>query len=197
MNKMQKTAKALDTFCKVLFWLAIAGSVIVAAATVILAFAGDKAMSETSSLTLGSVTFNLAEGFGPDATYASGLIFSMIPVVALGVATVIIGLNIIRSILAPMKEGVPFDGTMSKNIRKLGWFSLISGGVWSIITIIFESLMLVVYDFEKIFIGDAITDIVIESDISLDFIIVAAVIFLLSYVFRYGEALQQQADETL
>lgn len=197
MNKMQKTAKALDTFCKVLFWLAIAGSVIFAAAVVILAAMGDKAMIEASSLTLGPATFNLAEGFRPDAKYASGLIFSMIPVMALGVATVIIGLNIIRSILAPMKEGVPFDGTMSKNIRKLGWFSLISGGVWSIITIIFESLMLVVYDFEKIFIGDAITDIVIESDISLDFIIVAAVIFLLSYVFRYGEALQQQADETL
>ena len=197
MNKMQKTAKALDTLCKVLFWLAIAGSVVVAAVAVIAAFMGDEVMAETSSLTLGPATFNLAEGYGPDAKYASGLIFSMIPIVGLGVATVIIGLNIIRGILTPMKEGVPFDGTMSKRIRKLGWFSLISGGVWSIISIILEALTLVVYDVEKIFIGDAITGIEVESDISLDFIIVSAVIFLLSYVFRYGEELQQQADETL
>lgn len=197
MNKMQKTAKGLDTFCKVLFWLAIAGSVVVAAVAVILAVMGDKAMAETSSLTLGSVTFNLAEGYGPDGKTSAGFMLSAIPVVVLGVATVIIGLNIIRSILKPMKEGVPFDGTMSKSIRKLGWFTLIGGGVWSIIPVIFEAVMLKVYDFEKIFIGDAITGIEIESDVSLDFIIVAAVIFLLSYVFRYGEELQQQADETL
>ena len=47
------------------------------------------------------------------------------------------------------------------------------------------------------FLNDNISKITVNSELSLDSVLVGVLVIMLSYVFRYGEQLQQQADETL
>ena len=54
-----------------------------------------------------------------------------------------------------------------------------------------------VYDLPGLLISDKITHISGMFNVDLTFVIYWAILLLLSYVFRYGEQLQQLSDETL
>ena len=54
-----------------------------------------------------------------------------------------------------------------------------------------------VYDLPGLMISEKITHITGNFKVDLSFLIYWAILLLLSYVFRYGEGLQQLSDETL
>ena len=45
--------------------------------------------------------------------------------------------------------------------------------------------------------SENVSKITVSSEISLGNVLVGVLVIMLSYVFRYGEELQKQADETL
>lgn len=53
------------------------------------------------------------------------------------------------------------------------------------------------YDVASLLVSEKILHVTVNFNIDLSFIIVAAVLLLMSYVFRYGEELQLMSDETL
>lgn len=103
----------------------------------------------------------------------------------------------IRAILAPMKEGKPFDRAVSQNLRKLGWLGLIIGLMGQALEAISLLTAASTMKLEALLISEKITHVDVNFAFDLSVLIIPAVFFLLAYVFRYGEALQILSDETL
>ena len=107
------------------------------------------------------------------------------------------GVGYIREILQPMIEGKPFASIVSTNLKKLARLS-INLGILANIIILTEQIMTVfVYDLPALLVSEKITHVGGMFNVELSFLIYWAILMLLSYVFRYGESLQQLSDETL
>ena len=102
------------------------------------------------------------------------------------------GIALVRQILRPMKDGRPFCGVVTRNLRRLG-----------ILTLICAVLDLGCQTFGAGLIARTMAaagegaEMVVSHRWSPLLLIGAALLFLMSYVFRYGEELQQLSDETL
>ena len=107
------------------------------------------------------------------------------------------GVGYIREILHPMKEEKPFDSIVSTNLKKLARLSINLGIFYNIIILSEQIMTVFVYDLPGLLISDKITHVGGMFQVDLTFLIYWAILLLLSYVFRYGEELQQLSDETL
>ena len=107
------------------------------------------------------------------------------------------GIGYIREILKPMIEEKPFDSTVSTNLKKLARLSIVLGIMINIIMLAEQIVVVFLYDLPGLLISEKITHVTGMFKIDLTFLIYWAILMLLSYVFRYGESLQQLSDETL
>ena len=107
------------------------------------------------------------------------------------------GVGYIREILRPMIDEKPFDSIVSTNLKKLARLSINLGILFNIITLTEQIMAVFVYDLPGLLISEKIAGISANFTVDLSFLIYWAILLLLSYVFRHGEALQQLSDETL
>jgi len=107
------------------------------------------------------------------------------------------GMGYIREILKPMTEGKPFDSIVSTNLKKLARLSINLGILGNIIILTDQIISVFVYDLPALLVSEKITHVGGMFKIDLTFLIYWAILMLLSYVFRYGQELQQLSDETL
>lgn len=148
-------------------------------------------------LEFGPLTLTVADSFTPDF---DRMLIQAAAMLALGAACSfigILGVKTVRSILAPMKEGKPFASEISKNLRKLGWLSLILGVAVQVMEAVSLFSLFIVQDMEALLISEKITHVDVNASFDLSVLIIPAVFFLLAYVFKYGEQLQTLSDETL
>ena len=200
MEKLMKTSKTVDTILKVVYKIMqVAGIILLVGIGIcIMAQFVDKLpMSELTSVSVSDVELYFKEPILVDSSKA---VIEM--VATLVVALLVIGITcymikLLRKVLAPMIVGQPFDGTVSKNIKKLGIAVIVNGLAIDVVESVMSSLAFYMYDVAELFLTDNISKIMINSEISLDSVLVGVLVILLSYVFHYGEELQQQADETL
>ena len=201
-----KIAKKLDTFFKVsqrIIKIAMIVAVGVVAVLTVANFVNPDAVIAEGyySIDVGSVTINLTEGY---STEDNNMVLSYVWIVmglaaAAGVA-VYYALGQVRKILQPMTEGNPFHPTVSTNIRKIAYVSIVLGVIANVVSFLqsFGAVAMI----EKIKLLDyvkegTIQSITANSQIDLTFLVVFFILLLVSYIFRYGEELQQQVDETL
>lgn len=107
------------------------------------------------------------------------------------------GVGYIREILQPMKEEKPFASVVSTNLGKLARLSINLGILYNIILLSEQIMTVFVYDLPGLLVGETITHVSGMFTVDLTFVACWAFLLLLSYVFRYGETLQQLSDETL
>ena len=203
MNNLSNTAKKLDKVFEiahiVLGALAIACIVGVALIAVAYLLKLDPAMIGTGyeNFDIGFLELTVAQGYAPDKW-----------LVLLQAAISLLvgcrlryegrrGVGYIREILNPMKEEKPFDTIVSTNLKKLARLSITIGILYNII-ILSEQLMTVfVYGLPGLLLSEKIVHVDGMFTLDLAFLVYWAILLLLSYVFRYGEHLQQLSDETL
>ena len=170
MEKLCKMARRIDLGMKALQILVVTLSVLIASLYVFNVLAGDD---------FGVWSFHLVGMYSALNPALGWLLFFAMA------ATVLYGLHIVRRILQPMKRGEPFARNVSADMRRFGWLVLIAGAALMAIDIVGQSF----------YVTDSYA--VTVHSVDLTFLVVAAVVFLFSYIFRYGEELQRQADETL
>ena len=107
------------------------------------------------------------------------------------------GVGYIREILLPMKEEKPFDSIVSTNLKKLAKLSITLGILYNIIILSEQVLTVFVFGLPQLLVSEKITQVSGIFSVDLTFLVYWAILLLLSYVFRYGEELQQLSDETL
>ena len=198
MKKMKKAAGELAQLAKIgeVMWFG-AGCLMVLVALNVCLFEPNILSGEPVTLSLGSVKVDVWEAdFLPPGLSKVNLLVRALMFCVL-CFLVIYAAKIARKILLPMKEGLPFDESVYKNFRKLGVFTLIGGGMISSGRVLIDTMSYRAYEVQNLFIRDKIIECRLEPQVHLEFILIAFVFFLMSYIFRYGAELQKQSDETL
>ena len=198
-EKLIKNATIIDRILKILQGFAAAGVIVAALFIPLTLIFGEKMIASADRLTIGELQLKLSgdmSAYLDMARIKSSIVVMLIGAI-LTAAAVWYCLRVLREILAPMKEGQPFASGIADKIRKLGWTVLVTGAIAEIggmITSIFE---LRAYQIDKIVSAGPVSEISYNYGFRLWFVLAALIIFFLSYVFRYGEALQKESDETL
>ncbi len=203
MNNLSNTARKLDKVFEIAYIVlgALAIAFIVGIALIGAAYLlkWDPSMIGTGyeNLDIGFLELTIAEGYAPD----KWLVLLQAAVTLLICCRVMYdsrqGVGCIREILQPMKEEKPFEATVSTNLKKLARLSISLGILCNLLSL-FEQIMVVfVYDLPGLLLSEKITHVGGMFTVDLSFLIYWGILHLLSYVFRYGEDLQQLSDETL
>ena len=103
----------------------------------------------------------------------------------------------IESICTIAMDHTPFDVRVSNHIKKLAKYILAGGIVFNILEVCRVMYFKQIINFDLLFNTKYVTQINFGIRIEFSFLIFAALIYLLSYIFRYGQELQQLSDETL
>ena len=203
MNNLSNTAKKLDKVFEIAYIvlgaLAIACIVGVALIGVAYILKLDPTMIGTGyeNFDIGFLELTVAEDYAP----SKWLILLQAAITLLVSCRLMYegrrGVGYIREILLPMKEEKPFDTIVSTNLKKLAKLSIVLGILCNMIILSEQIMMVFVYDLPGLLISEKITHVGGMFQVDLTFLIYWAVLLLLSYVFQYGEQLQQLSDETL
>lgn len=203
MNQLTNTAKKLDTLFKVLRIIATIGIV---SALVALAIIGAGFLFDLNpytigtgynSLSLGFIDLEIAEAYAPDEHMVL-IVAAAAMVICLGYLLVIRScFDCIRDILKPMREGAPFHTSVSANLKKLAKKGILLFLLANLTKFLTTVIFVFGFDLPGLLIGEKITHVSIHMNLDLTFLVIAAILSLLSYVFGYGEQLQQLSDETL
>lgn len=203
MNNLSNTAKKLDKVFEIVHIvfgaLAIACIVGVALIAVAYILKLDPTMIGTGyeNFDVGFLELTVAETYAPD----KWLVLLQAAITLLVSCRLMYdgrrGVGYIREILLPMKEEKPFDSVVSTNLKKLAKLSINLGILYNIIILSEQIMTVFVFDLPSLLTCEKITHVSGMFNVDLTFVIYWAILLLLSYVFRYGEALQQLSDETL
>ena len=197
-TKMMKTAVVIDRILKILQGVAIVCGILYLIVMALALFFGEKMITDMNAVSLGQLKLTLKDDSAllNESALKIGLAISLV-YGTISLAICVYAVGIIRKVLEPMKEGRPFDKGISQMIKKLAWVVLAGGAIvrgGGCITMIAE---MKAYDLAAFFSESTVTGFNFNYVIDLNFIVTAGVFFLLSYVFRYGEELQRESDETL
>lgn len=201
MDKSHLIARRLDTVLKWLFRAAIAAIAlcvpIFIVSAVILRIDPTFANELMGTVLLGSLELTVADGALPGASFATVYLLMTLAFFLLCAGTACVCLKLLRSILKPMIEQQPFHASVCMDLKKLGWANLIFGIGTACFSIIETIVLYHGYHLDTLLLNEHITKIAPQFHFDLNFILISAVLFLLSYIFKYGATLQQQVDETL
>ena len=203
MNNLSNTARKLDKVLEIahIVFGALAIACIVGVALIAVAYVlkldPDMIGAGYENFDIGFLELTVAEGYAPGKW-----LVLLQAAITLAVSCRLFydarrGVGYIREILDPMKEEKPFDTIVSTNLKKLAKLSINLGILGNIIILSEQIMTVFVYDLPGLLISDKITHVGGMFNVDLTFLIYWAILLLLSYVFRYGEELQQLSDETL
>ena len=203
MNNLSNTAKKLDKIFEIAYIVlgALAIGFLVCAALIAVAyiFKLDPSMIGTAyeNFDIGFLELTVAEAYAPD----KWLVLLQAAITLLVGCRLMYegrrGVGYIREILLPMKEEKPFDSIVSTNLKKLAKLSITLGILYNIIILSEQVLTVFVFGLPQLLVSEKITRVSGMFSVDLTFLVYWAILLLLSYVFRYGEELQQLSDETL
>lgn len=203
MNNLSNTAKKLDKVLSiahiVLGALAIACVTGVALIAIAYILKLEPSMVGTGydKFDIGFLELTVAEAYAPD----KWLVLLQTAITLLVTCRLMYdgrrGVSYIREILQPMTEEKPFASIVSTNLKKLAKLSIHLGILVNVLILFQQIMSIFVYDFPGLLLSEKITHIGGMFTVDLSFLIYWAGLLLLSYVFRYGEELQQLSDETL
>lgn len=103
----------------------------------------------------------------------------------------------IESICTIAMDHTPFDVRVSNHIKNLAKYILAGGIVFNILEVCRIMQFKQTINFDLLFNTKYVTQINFDIRLHLSFLVFVALIYLLSYIFRYGQELQQLSDETL
>jgi uncharacterized membrane protein len=203
MKKLFTTAKTLDKILNIVY--AVFGAFAIAA-IVVVAMAGisyalnwetESLLTSFASFDIGFLEIEVAPDFIPDA----GIVLMQAIVILIGACVTVVlarkGIVYIRQILKPMAEEKPFDSIVSTNLRKLAKLNIFIGILANVVLLAEQFILVFAYDLHGLILSDKIPVVNFNFDFDLNFLISWGILMLLSYVFQYGEQLQQLSDETL
>lgn len=196
-RKMITTANNLDTIFRFAEGFMKAFAIVFAVFVVLLKVFREGVVTGSVSLDLDFVKLHLAGEYG----MVTGSVLNHVDMIlitgCLGCIAIRYALGALRSILAPVKNGRPFDREVSDGLRKLAWIILAGGGLIQILGMIGRTLLIHSLDLDAIFASAAIESVEYVFTMDFGFVWMFCVVMFLSQIFEYGQQLQQESDETL
>ena len=198
LQKMRMTAEHLDRFAKIMSGFMKAGAIVCAVFAVLVLVFGES-MFDTghTTLDLDFVKLHLA----PEYTDLNSAMRAY-TVTGLAVGSAVLygifrGLHHLRLLLAPVKEGRPFEKEVSVQMKSIAWLILIIGAFIQIAGIVCRIFLSHAFPIEAFFASPAVTRIEYVYTMDFGFVLMFCLVMFLSRIFEYGQQLQQESDETL
>lgn len=198
-EKFIKSSVVIDRILKIIQGFMVAGVIVAAIFIPLTAILGDKIIADASTVEFGTLSLALPGNFR-DFLDMGSIKLSIIVMLVSALITCAVAwycLKKLREIMVPMKDGRPFEAGVGSQIRRLAFTVLIGGGIAEVCRTVANAFEVKAYDLSKLFNPDVVKGISFDYDISLWFVVVALVLLFVSYIFRYGEQLQRESDETL
>lgn len=198
-EKFIKSSVVIDRILKIIQGFMVAGVIVAAIFIPLTAILGDKIIADASTVEFGTLSLALPGNFR-DFLDMGSIKLSIIVMLVSALITCAVAwycLKKLREIMVPMKDGRPFEAGVGSQIRRLAFTVLIGGGIAEVCRTVANAFEVKAYDLSKLFNPDIVKGISFDYDISLWFVVVALVLLFVSYIFRYGEDLQRESDETL
>ena len=197
-SKMARVAKNLDILANVFGKIAAAAGIVCVAVAILSLIFGGKMFAEAAfSLDLDFIKLHLSDKVDINdnfmklyvciSTLGGSIICFLLSYIA----------GLLRKILSPMKIGRPFEEGISRSLKKVGWAIILGGFFSEVLGCIARILLSKAYPIDELFSTDLISRTEFVFTINLNFVIIACAVFLLSYIFSYGQVLQRESDETL
>lgn len=196
-KKMVSTARNLDTILKIMEGFMMAFAIVFAVFVVLMKIFKEKMVTGTFSLDLSFVKLYLSEDYGNITDTLLNHFDLLLITGCVGCIAIRYALKVLRSILAPMKEGRPFDTEVSVGLRKLAWIILVGCGLVQAVSIVGGMLLAKNLPMDVIFSSPAIESVEYVFTMKFDFVWMFIGVMLLARIFEYGQQLQQESDETL
>ena len=197
-TKMMRAAKNMDILVRTLGKICQVVAIVALIMAVLVVIFGNK-MFETGSFSMDMDFVKLYLSDEYQTASAPLIAYACIALVVVGVICLMAhyASRLLCRILAPMKEGRPFESDAPACLRKTAWLSLIGGALIQICGIVERMLMTRIYPVDAIFASDAIARVEYSYSMDFSFVLIFCVLMFLSYIFAYGRHLQQESDETL
>jgi hypothetical protein len=195
-GKMVKAAKVIDKVLRILRGFVLVGCIACAACMVLVPIFRESIIA-VEYINLGNVSLTIADDsivnwnaliLSQEIEFFAGLI---------GCAFVWYAFTLLLRVIAPMKDGRPFEAGISNQIRKLALITLVGGAITETATVFASRTAMNAYDFAALLNSSVVSKYSYNGTFDPSFLAGAAILFLLSCVFRYGEELQRESDETL
>ena len=203
MKEMTKTASILDkilhilSICIRIAFVALLAGLGILAAGFLFDLPPQMVGTGYEHADLGFITLTVADAYLPDHQIIWCQVGAKMFLTLLCLIPAHFIIRAIREILAPMKDGMPFHNTVSTNFRKLARYTCALGIGLNLLDIVNKILLTKAYDLHLLLLSEKIPHLDFHITFDLTFLFIAAILLLLSYIFRYGEEVQQLSDETL
>lgn len=202
MEKLSKTARILCKIVRILYHLCVVCAVVAAIALALAAVLPGESLREVISsadmtVELGMVELQLSR---PLLEPTGNIRLFLCAAVGSAVASLVLtacALRLLFRILKPMAEGKPFGIQVSAALRKLALVTLAGIVVSAVLGGAATFAEIGMYDLSQLFAEGMVTGYTVEHTTGATWLLIPALLLLLSYVFQYGEELQRQSDETL
>lgn len=200
MKDPKRSARTLNWILNAAFWLLLLRGVYAALfhSVVLYRFFTDPAaLSAKMGLTIDWLTLDAAGGFGIDLNTAVSM--KLVQLVSSIIITVILCrcVRCLKRILLPIEVGQPFRRGIGTDICRLAQHCINLGIVENLSMLFSVILIENHYGLDTVLVNGPVTGISIHPELQPVWFITAAVLVILSMVFRQGEQLQQLSDETL
>lgn len=203
MERMKVYAKRLDIFFNIMQVVSIVAAVASAIALLLIsAYFVFNLDAETigtgyQMLDLGFAEFELADSFMPNKR-----IIIAIDAVEIAMSLILALLSRaciahIRNLLVPMKDGLPFHTGAPARFKRLALLVLIAGITINCSKIINQQLLIRYYELSELFLSEKILAASFSYKVDHTCLLISGLLLLLSYIFSYGQSLQQLSDETI
>ena len=198
MDQIKKISKYLNRYFGVINFLNLAIMTISVIVSIFILFiASDNEIFMITSLSLNWLTLEFSESIFSNVISAK-IYFVLL---FLGACiTLIIFLKLIssvRNILNEFVDGNIFKENMANHIMELSILSFTYGMFINVFNFINYRFIIDHSNFISLLESGKIINTQLSYTFDLSFIVLSAIIYLLSYIFRYGIELQQLSDETL
>ncbi len=198
MEQLSKFILTVDKVLKSLFIAFLVVSIVMVCFGVLGFFVDSSYIGEAgTSIILGAVELELAESAVIQGGNETAFLIFTAFASAVKFALLCVLMKLIRAIINPMAVGKPFADTVCKGLKTLSVFVLAGGIVNEIVNIIGTVVTYKLYDVQSFFAPETVASVSLDITSNGDFVIFAVVLYFLSFIFKYGEQLQNQADETL
>ena len=197
-KKFITTAKHLDTTVKICGGFFQAAGIVLLIFAALVLFLGEKMFdTSTLSLDLGFLKLYLTEAYRTVSTSMKH--YTVFGLLSGSLLCFLVGYTagLLRKILEPMKGGRPFEADIPGHLKKIAWIVLLGGIAVQILGLLQSILLVRAYPMEELFATSAIEKLEYVFTADFTFVLLFCAIRFLSYIFSYGQNLQQESDETL
>ena len=150
-----------------------------------------------NTLTMGVLEIEVAENAILDSEKANEVLAISALIAAVQFAVSYVLVKILRKLISPIIDGNLFHSAVAENIRRIAIYVFVGGFISEALNLANSAVTLSAYDLSSMFNESLVANHTLTFEMNGNFVVYAGIIYLLSFVFKYGAELQTQVDETL